>query len=113
MISKFIPDVSNIDVERVLKREYALGQIEQVYMFISLYGLKERPRLVLACLKKAKGNFKDLCSYLFHAQDYCMEYMAFSESPNSLGVKEFDKLSEQEKERIVNLDKKQYLDWLV
>jgi hypothetical protein len=112
MISRFIPDVSEKDVQRVLYRDYHLDQIEYINTLVSLYNLSDRPRLVLACFKNAKGDFKTLCNYLFHAQDYCMEYMASAESPSCLKIENFESLAQAKRQELTDLDQKLYYEWL-
>jgi hypothetical protein len=75
--------------------------------------VREKPRVILACLKTWNGDIQKLKSNLADAAGYYREIIGEAEYPNYM-KKAFriDKLSEAEKSTIVERDKNQYLTWL-
>jgi hypothetical protein len=74
-----INDFSREEIGNTLKRYFSNEEAISVNKLIEMYHLKDRPRLIMACIKLSKGNFNELSSYLFHANDYCMEFIAKAE----------------------------------
>jgi hypothetical protein len=72
-------DFSSKEVENTLEKYFSNEEINSINSLIRMYRLEDRPRLVMACIKLTKGNYKELSSYLFHANDYCMEFIAKAE----------------------------------
>jgi hypothetical protein len=68
------------EIENTLRKYFSNQEIKSITNLLDLYNLNDRPRLIMACIKLSKGNFKELNSYLFHATDYCMEFIAKAES---------------------------------
>lgn len=74
-----INDFSKEEIENTLKRYFSSQEVESIYSLIQMYHLEDRPRLIMACIRLSKGDLKELGSYLFHANDYCMEFIAKAE----------------------------------
>lgn len=74
-----INSFSTQEVENTLKKYFSNEEVSSINSLIEMYHLKDRPRLIMACIKLSKGNFNELGSYLFHANDYCMEFIATAE----------------------------------
>jgi hypothetical protein len=74
-----INSFSTQEVENTLKKYFSNEEVSSINSLIEMYHLEDRPRLIMACIKLSKGNCKELNSYLFHANDYCMEFIAKAE----------------------------------
>ena len=112
-MDQFIPEVSDIDVHRIVQRDYALNQHAMILEMVNKAGQKEKPRIVLACLKNAKGNLEKLKSQLADASGYWREIISQAEYPNySKKLFRIDQLSGAEQQAIIDADKSQYLAWL-
>jgi hypothetical protein len=74
-----INDFSKQEIENTLKRYFSQQEIKSIINLVDLYNLKDRPRLIMACIKLSKGNYEELSSCLFHANDYCMEFITKAE----------------------------------
>jgi hypothetical protein len=73
----------------------------------------EKPRVIMACLKNAGGNFEKLKGELANAGGWWREIIGEAEYPNyTKKMFRIDRLSADEKERIIEKDKTQYLAWL-
>ena len=86
---------------------------EAIRTIIRQLEVREKARVVLACLKTSNGDIQKLNNTLAEAPGYNREINGESEYPNYM-EKAFhiDKLSEAEKSMIVERDKNQYLAWL-
>lgn len=112
-MDQFIPQVSEMDVNRIVKRDYPLDQYEMILEMIEKAGQKESARNVLACLKNANGDIEKLKSQLSDAGGYWREIISEAEYPNySKKLFRIDRLSETEQRAIIESDKSQYLAWL-
>lgn len=74
-----INDFSKKEIENTLKKYFSNEEVNSINSLIKMYHLEDRPRLIMACIKLSKGTYKELSSYLFHANDYCMEFIAKAE----------------------------------
>ena len=75
--------------------------------------VREKPRVIMACLKNANGNFEKLKGELANASGWWREIIGKAEYPNyTKKMFRIDRLSADEKERIIEKDKAQYLAWL-
>lgn len=74
-----INDFSREEIKNTLKKYFSNEEVSSINSLIKMYHLEDRPRLVMACIKLSKGNYEELSSYLFHANDYCMEFIAKAE----------------------------------
>jgi hypothetical protein len=75
--------------------------------------VREKPRVIMACLKNADGNFEKLQGELANAGGWWREIIGEAEYPSyTKKMFRIDRLSADEKERIIEKDKTQYLAWL-
>ena len=112
-MDQFTPQVTQEDVERVLQRDFPAEHWEELREMIQLVHVREKDRVILACMKNAGGDVQKLKGNLNEASGYYREIIGEAEYP--FYVKKMfriDKLTEKEKSDIIEKDKKQYLDWL-
>jgi hypothetical protein len=110
---QFVPAVSDQDVERVVRRDYPAERHAAIHELIRSIDVREKPRVVLACLKYADGNVEKLKAELTNAEGYWREIISQAEYPNyTKKIFRIDRLSVEEQERIIEKDKSQYLKWL-
>jgi hypothetical protein len=111
------PTVTREDVVRVVAREFPPDQISQVLSILSSYGTesyhREVDRVHLDILKLASGKIDRIVR---ETENACCDYrdtMVSAEYPN-YGRKMFklDKLSPEERNRIIDADRDQYESWL-
>ena len=74
--------------------------------------VREKPGVILACLKNANGTLEKLQADLANAAGYWREIIGDAEYPNYTRMFRIDRLSAEEKGRIIEQDKSQYLQWL-
>jgi len=75
--------------------------------------VREKDRVMLACMKVAALDVQKLKRNLNEAAGYYREILGEAEYPFYVKkIFRIDKLTEKEKADIVEKDKKQYLDWL-
>ena len=112
-MKQFVPDVSESDVERIIRRDFTEDEQDAIRELIRQVEVREKPRVVLACLKNSAGDFKKLKYNLAEASGYYREHIGEAEYPNYMKkVLHIDKLSEAEQSAIFEKDKNQYLAWL-
>ena len=112
-MAQYIPDVTEADVGRVVRRDYP-PQIQPVIEeLIRAVEVREKTRVVLACLKNANGDFEKLKGELGNASGWWREIISEAEYPNyTKKMFRIDRLTAEEQQRIIGKDKKQYLEWL-
>ena len=64
------PSVTEHDVERIVRRDYPATVAAEVLELIATASVREKPRVVLACLKIASGNLDRLKANLASASGY-------------------------------------------
>ena len=112
-MEQFVPEVSEADVERVLERDVPADAHDQIRQIIKRLEVREKARVVLACLKNSGGDLTKLKYYLAEASGYYREHIGEAEYPNYIKkMFHIDKLSEAEISAIYEKDKRQYLSWL-
>ena len=107
------PEVSDADVERVVRRDYAPAHVDTVLALVAEVEVREQPRVVLACLKIAAGNLDRLRGELANASGWYREQISEAEYP--LASKRWSRiysLPEDEVRAIFDKDWKQYSAWL-
>lgn len=110
---QYVPDVSENDIERVIVRDFSADAHAVIYEMIRQVVVREKTRVVLACLKNSNGNLEKLKGELQNAGGYWREIIGEAEYPNyTKKWFRIDKLSPDEKVRIIEKDKNQYLTWL-
>ena len=106
-------DVTDADIERIIVRDYPPDQHAKIRELIQGIEVREKPRVMLACLKNGRGDFKKLEGELANASGWYREIILEAEYPNySKKMFRIDRLTPEEKERIFEADKAQYLAWL-
>jgi hypothetical protein len=112
-MAQYVPDVTDADVERIVRRDHPPESHGAIHAMIRGVEVREKPRVILACLKNAHGDFRRLKSELAQAGGYYREIIAEAEYPNyTKKMFRIENLSAEEKERIIEKDKAQYLEWL-
>src|SRR5262249_46195313 len=99
--------------ERIIQRDFSQDEHEEIHGLIRPLEVREKPRVVLACLKNSGGDLTKLKYYLAEASGYYREHIGEAEYPNYIKKRfRIDGLSEAEKSAIFEKDKNQYLTWL-
>ena len=112
-MDQYVPDVSEEDIARIVARDFVPDVHAAIHEMIREVEVREKTRVVLASLKNSKGNVERLKGDLANASGYYREIISEAEYPNyTKKWFHIDKLSQQEKERIIEKDKAQYLQWL-
>lgn len=113
-VEQFVPQVSVEDVDRILKRDYPADRHAAIMRMIDDAGQGDHPRVVLACLKNAGGNMERLESQFSDAGMDWRDVIAGAEYPNyRRKALVIDQLPAAEQQAIVDLDRSQYLEWLL
>lgn len=108
-----IPQVTEQDVERIVRRDHSPEDVDEILHLIELVEVREKERVVLACLKNADGNMTRLKDELESASGYWREIISKAEYP--LTSKRWNKLQtlpESEREKVSDKDWAQYQEWL-
>ena len=112
-MDQFIPQVGQEDVDRVLQRDFPVEHRQELRKLIQLVQVREKHRVVLACMKSAGGDVQKLKKNLNDAAGYWREIISEAEYPYySKKMFRIEKLTEKEQADIIEKDRKQYLDWL-
>lgn len=112
-MSQYHPSVSDQDVERIVRRDYPDELHSAIRQLIQAVEVREKPRVVLACLKVANRSFPMLKAQLADAAGWWREIISEAEYPNyTKKMFRIERLSADEQERIIERDKNQYLQWL-
>lgn len=112
-MDQFTPQVNQEDVERVLQRDFPVEHWEELREMIRRVHVREKDRVILACIKNAGGDVQRLKGNLNEAEGYWREIISEAEYPfYSKKMFRMDKLTEKERAGLIEKDKKQYLDWL-
>ena len=112
-MKQYVPSVSESDIERIVRRDYPSDLEAVIHEMIRSIEVREKPRVIMACLKNGNGNFEKLKGELSNASGYWREIISEAEYPNyTKKMFRIDRLSAEEQERIIEKDKAQYLAWL-
>lgn len=110
---QYTPDVTEADVERIIRRDYPAEAHDTIREMVRGVTVREKPRVILSCLKNAKGDLQKLKGELTNADGWYREIISEAEYPNYTKVMfRIDRLPPGEEERIIEKDKAQYLKWL-
>ena len=107
------PTVDDRDVERIVRRDYPAEAVNSIFELIAAVEVREKPRVVLACLKLANGNLDRLRGELANASGYYREILSEAEYP--LASKRWSRMksmAEDEVRAIYDKDWRQYSEWL-
>lgn len=112
-----VPIITNADVERLVRREFPAGQVEQVLAVLREYGVegwhRETDRVRAAILKLADGKLEELRRHLDCAKSDYRDVLAYAEYPNYFKETTFVAgMREEEVEKIVAEDWRAYQEWL-
>ena len=112
-MAQYLPDVTEADIERVLRRDYPPELHPVIQGLIRDVEVIEKPRVIMACLKNGNGNFEKLRGELANASGWWREILSEAEYPNyTKKMFRVDKLPAEERQRIIEKDGDQYLAWL-
>jgi hypothetical protein len=106
------PEVSDADVERIVRRDFPVADVDRILTLAAQVDVRERQRVVLACLKLAAGNVEKLIGHFAEAARDYRDVLVEAEYP--LATKRWfrmDRLSEEERQRIYDADWAQYQAW--
>jgi len=101
------------DVERVVRRDYPPDMVADILREVDASDVREKARVVLACLKIANGDRRRLQGELQNASGWYREILSDAEYP--LATKRLfrlESLSEAERSSIYQRDWDQYVAWL-
>jgi len=111
------PEVTQADVERIVRSDFPPEQFAEVMAVLDEYGVeswqREKPRVQLAVLKLAAGSPKTLRMSIDAAACDYRDVLAAAEFPGySKKCTGRDKVSPEEEKRVIEGDWKQYETWL-
>ena len=111
------PTVSRADVERIVRRDFPADRTVEVLAMLDEYGKedwqREPHRVRLAALKLAAGDIKRLRYEIEGAKRDYRDVLGPAEYPGyAKHMFHIDKLAQDEQQRIIDADWKQYQDWL-
>ena len=115
---EFVPHVTRADVLRIVRRDFAAHDANQVLAILDQYGAKswhpEKDRVQLAVLKLSSGSVEYLRQNVKLARRDYRDVISAAEYPRffPVGVAELDRLSPPEIEQLQELDWQQYKSWL-
>ena len=104
-MSQYTPTVTDEDVERLLKRDYLHETHDEIRSLFISVTIRERLRVIAACLKNAGGDLELLKAQLSTANGYWRETISEAEYPR---VKKASRYTETE---IHDKQREQYLSW--
>jgi hypothetical protein len=107
------PSVTDDDVARVVRRDYPASAVDGILALIATVEVREKARVVLACLKIADGDVARLRSNLAEASGYYREILGEAEYP--LATRRWSQipsLPESAIRAIYDEDWRQYAEWL-
>ena len=116
MTSQPVPVVSNADVDRVVRRDFAADDRAAALAALEAYGIESHEREVvrvrLAALKLAKGSLAELRLQVSWAKLDFRDVIGPAEYPKAMRIPSLLKLDDLECQRIYAADWKQYEEWL-
>lgn len=109
-----VPDVTEADVERVVRREFGPSDVSAARAILAEYGsARESARVMLAALKCARGNLDSLRVAVRMGKTDYRDLLCAAEYPKgSSDWSKMDKMSEGERQAIYDEDWAQYETWL-
>jgi hypothetical protein len=78
----FVPNVTDLDVERIVVRDFPPDARPSIRDAIRSVAVREKPRVIVACLKNSGGNYEKLAGELANASGYWREIISEAEYPN-------------------------------
>ncbi len=111
-----IPQVSQADVDRIVRRDFPAQAVTDVLSILDRYNAHAGPpneRVRLAVLKLAGGNLEALAKSIEDAQADYRDVLTAAEYPQyARKVTQPDRLPQDEIDRIIDADWMQYQAWL-
>ena len=105
-------EVSDSDIERILRRDYPEADLPELRALIRDVNVREKPRVIAACLKIAGGSTQRLRKELVDVPGYYREILSGAEYPMATkNWSSIDRLSDSERQRIYDKDWEQYQLW--
>ena len=112
-MTQHIPEVTEADIDRIVRRDYPPEFHDEIHERIRAVEVIDKTRVIMACLKAGKGDMNTCRGHLANASGWWREIISEAEYPNYTKVWFHDeRLSTEERERIIEKDKTQYLAWL-
>jgi hypothetical protein len=112
-VSQPTPSVTDQDVHRIVRRDYPATALEEIFALIAQVDVREKPRVILGCLKIAAGNLDRLRGELANASGWYREILSEAEYP--LATKRWSRIAslpQHEVQAIFDKDWRQYCEWL-
>ena len=112
-VPQFTPTVSDSDVDRVVARDFHPRSHAAILEKIRSITVREKPRVILACLKNARGDVAKLNNELDNSEGSWREIISEAEYPNYSQMHSVLRSSATDQEaQIIEKDRLQYLAWL-
>lgn len=116
MSSQPIPKISNVDVERIARREFG-AESAHALEILSEYGAddwhKAPERVRVAALKLARGDIEALRGAIDTAKQDYRDVIAWAEYPKYMrDVSPSAEISAGDRKEVTDADWKQYVEWL-
>ena len=117
MMAQPAPKITSADVDRVVRRDFPADRVPEVLAMLEEYGRqtwqREPHRVRLAALKLAGGSIGRLRDQIESAKCDYRDVLAPAEYPGySKRMFRIRDLPQDEQQRIIDGDWKQYQDWL-
>jgi uncharacterized protein YqfB (UPF0267 family) len=110
-----IPEIKDIDIKRIILRDFSESHFKSVLDILSLYKSgsdKGMNRIYAAILKLSNGNIDLLKTNVAIANVDYRDVISLAEYPNSFEVM-FDDLSDEANDKLTEEDWTQYQEWLM
>ena len=104
-MTQYIPEVSEKDIDRLIARNYKSEDHDEIRKLLPDVTVRERLRVIAACLKIGGGDLTKLKGELLNANGYWREIISEAEYPK------IKKASKYSKSEIHEKQKQQYLKW--
>lgn len=103
-------------VLKILSRYYSQNDINRIMKILDEYGSESwqpaKERVQLAIIKLSQGDEYKLRKNVEHAKIDCDDILWPAEEPNLTAALDLASLTQEEIQRLQDVDRKQYLDWL-
>ncbi len=107
------PELDEDDLERILRRDYPEGDLPEIRRWIAPIELREKTRVIVACLKIAEGSTERLRGELRQATGQWREKLAQAEYPTvTRRWRALQKAPVSERQAAYDRDWEQYFEWL-
>ena len=111
-----VPNVTEADVGRVVRRDFSPGQVDAAHVLLGEYGGKdwhrEVTRVRLAALKLASGNLKKLREAIRTANQDFRDVLSYAEYPGYFTTIRPEESDDARRAAAIEEDWRQYREWL-